>query len=162
MVGSLLPQFLQLALPELIPAGGGAGDHGHVELAQLTRLDPRVGKRPVGSSERHPRHVVGLQQQPLRQVLGRREPAYLAGQPHPVLGRVEASDRRYPERSAERLLPVLLDPESDGRGDAQAGDDGGHRRSPGRVSTMALWNPPNPLPTVSAVRTCCSLATSGT
>ena len=31
----------------------------------------------------------------------------------------------------------------------------------GRASTMALWNPPNPLPTLSTTSVCCSRATSG-
>lgn len=112
----------------------------------------------------------------------------LAGDAHRVTGGVEAGDGSDAAAAAQHRVPPGPRPQAVGRGDADAGDEclagslvtpltGSLRgRCPrirygplahaasfsrGRVSTVALWNPPKPLATLSTVLVRCSRANNG-
>ncbi|CAM5264819.1 hypothetical protein STENM327S_07693 [Streptomyces tendae] len=166
VLATLAPQLAQLVLAELEAAGRARGDHAHVEGGQLVGAYTRVGQRPVGGGEGEPGHPVGLRDEPARQVLLCGEPGDLAGEFRRVAGRVEAGEAADAAAAPECGCPVLARPEPGRRGDAESGHHDARRSHTrflsGSVSTIALWNPPNPLPTVSTVSVSWSRASSGT
>jgi len=148
---------------ELEPAQRVGGHHAHLVLIQRGRFNARVGERPVGRHQRELGRHVGLQPHAARQVCLRVEAVDLTGQTDRIPAGVEPGDLGYAATAATRGIPVLPHAESVGRGDAQPGHV--HRRvhdAPGRRSTIALWNPPKPLPTERTVSIRASRAVSGT
>ncbi len=175
--GAFRPQVLQLPLTELEPAGGIGGDHPDPVLRRPGRVQARVPQHLGGTGQRELCDAVGLGQQAAGQVLAG-VACDLAGQPARVAGGVEAGDRADAAASLQQAPPELLGAVPVGRPHVEAGHQGrappgsgcrgrgcggGHRRVPsGRVSTMALWKPPKPLPTVRTASRRCSLAVTGT
>ncbi len=94
------------------------------------------------------------------------EPGDLTGEFRRVAGRVEAGEAADAAAAPEGGCPVLAGPEPGRRGDAESGHHDGRRTHTcflsGSVSTIALWNPPKPLPTVSTVSVSWSRASRGT
>ena len=160
--GALAPQLLQFALAELAAAGAGGGDHAHGERRGVGRrpAEPGVVEGEVGRGHREVGEPVGLDEVALLdQRAGgsksRTSPATRSGrcsQP----SRVTRSRTLMPSLvdfqnvsvlaplGATTPMPVTT---------ARRGRSVAHRVLPlGRVMTTADWNPPNPLPTESTLR----------
>ena len=152
-------------MAELETARGGRGDDTHAELVQLLWRHGGIGQRPSCCGQRELSGVVRLWDQPVGEVLLRHEAGDLTGKADRVLACVEpgdVADTRFPTQGG---APVVLGTQAVRRCHTEPGDNGvgGHRpRRSGVASTIALWNPPNPLPTVRTTSDRCSLATSGT
>src|SRR5204862_2564881 len=128
---------------------------------RLLRYGSCVGQRPVGRHQGEAGHVVGLWEQLVRQVVLRGESGDLTGESGRVRGGVKAGDAPDAVLAGAGGRPIVVQTEPVGGRHANTGDyhRGGHAAPlSGLVSTMALWNPPNPLPTVSTVPVCCSRA----
>ncbi len=165
---ALAPQGLQLPLSELEAAGGTRGDDPHLVLGQLPRSYRRVLERPVGGHECQLRHPVGLGQQSARQMPFGFEIMDLPGESGRVPLCVEPRDGADAAGSLAGRVPVAVRAQPVGGDHPQTGD--GHfglarphavPRS-GRVSTIALWKPPKPLPTESTASVRQSRAVRGT
>ncbi len=178
------PQGLDLPLAELVAArSGGEEDRGGVRVV-VGRVVAGVVQRHLRGRQGHPAPAVRLHQQSLVDELGRDEAPDLARERRGVAGRVEAVDRPDLQLAPQQRAPVLLGADAAGGDHSESSDDqlpGGHRGPPsagarrpaaavrpvppgppGRVSTIADWNPPKPLPTERAAFTRCSLAVLGT
>ncbi len=177
--GRVVPvQRRHLLLAELRAARGRGGHHGHLVLGQRGRVDARVPERLLGGGERQVRPVVRLGDQPVGPYGGPRvEVRYLAGQAYGVTGHVEAGGPADRRGAGQGRRPVVLDAEARRGDDAYTGDHrgpggpgAGHvsvlpaaaAAVPGRVSSIAVWKPPKPLPTLSTTSIACSRAVSGT
>ena len=176
---TLRPQFVDLGMGELEPAGGVRGDHSHAVVLQLGRHHGRIGQRLVGRGQREPGHPVGLRQQPARNAPLGVESGDLSGERAGIPGGVEALQWSDAAASGKGGRPVVLCVHSVRGHGAQPGDDGAvlqalrqpvghlhcvcHAFTPStRWSTMAVWNPPKPLPTLSTVFVTWSRALFGT
>ena len=94
---------------------------------------------------------------------GRGEVTHLTTEASRIAGRVETADRTDATTSCEGSGPVLFGAEPVRRDDTDPGDNGVPRHfARTRVSTMAVWKPPKPLPTLSTESIWCSRAVSGT
>ena len=164
--GALLPQVVDLALPEVVSARGAGGDHRQVERIVCGRVQGRVVEGEPAGGQRQPRPTVGLHPQFAVDVLGLVEVHDVSGQPCGQPVRSESVDRTDSADPFQGAPPVFGDP-GPGRGDhADAGDHTescAHAASPATFleNTMADWNPPNPLPTDSACGTLLSRAVNG-
>src|SRR3984957_17206892 len=114
----------------------------------------RVSKGQLGAVEAKVGPPVGLDHQPGRQLCRHVELSHLARQPDRVAGWVKPGNRPDAAGAGQGSCPEVLRADAVGRHDAKAGDDRGRAHgagSGGAVSTIALWKPPNPLPTLSTV-----------
>ncbi len=164
LLGGLAPQVLQFALAEAEAAGGAGRDDAACQRGHGVEVDAGVGDGPVGRGQGELGHAVGLRDQPAGQMVARLEPGHLARPPRGIAGGVERLDAPDAVLAAQRRRPVGVESDAGGGDNPDARDhDRGHAARPsGRRSTMALWKPPKPLPTVSAADMSRSLACRGT
>ena len=119
----LAPQVLDLLLAELVSARRAGGDDAHAIRVVLGRIELGVVERHLRRREGHPGPAVGLDDQPLIDVVRRLEAVDLAGELGRVLGRVEAGDRPDAALALHGGLPPGLGADAVRRDDAESGDD---------------------------------------
>src|SRR5262249_3938769 len=116
----------------------------------------------LGGDEREPSRPIGLRHEPAGEVLRRVEVPHQSGQPRGQAGGVESVQLADATATRQRRGPELLDADTVRCDYTQPGDHAHVVTRFGLVSTIALWNPPKPLPTVSTVSVRCSRAATGT
>lgn len=164
---SLFPEPLEFALSEFAAAGSGGGDDPEGEGVALVvgPAEPGVLQGEVGGGQCVVGEPVGLDEEAVLDHRPGVEAPDLARDPQRQVFAARPGDPVEHAEPGLGRLPEGLGADPVGCDDADAGDDraAGHETSSfGRVMTTADWNPPNPLPTESTLRSLRPRAVRGT